>query len=240
MADVEDLPALCGSRITYDRYSTDKTKFSVGFAAPVGQLLPCNHIYNQYLFVDDAQKTLKKMEGKRRRLQSLSAYSRENAISKDATNAFLNEAISQQRLPVKAHFNILVWTDKREQLNEIRNKTSAALAQMDAVPRQEVKGAPQIFWAGLPGNAADFPLNDTFDTFAEQATCFFNQETNYRSSISPIGIRLGERITGKPVLVDISDELMSKGIITNRNKMILGPSGSGKSFFYQFNGSQLL
>jgi len=231
MSDVEDLPALCGPRITYDKYSTDKTKFSVGFAAPVGQLLSCNHIYNQYLFVDDAQKTLKRMESKRRRLQSLAAYSRENAISRDATNAFLNEAIGQQRLPVKAHFNLLVWTDKREELNELRNKASAALAQMDAVPRQEVKGAPQIYWAGLPGNSADFPGNDTFDTFAEQAVCFFNQETNYRSSVSPIGIRLGERITGKPVLVDISDEPMQKGIITNRNKMILGPSGSGKSFF---------
>ncbi|MCK7559438.1 DUF3875 domain-containing protein [Chitinophaga sedimenti] len=47
MADVEDLPSMAGSRITYDKYSSDKTKFSVGFAAPVGQLLSCNHIYNQ-------------------------------------------------------------------------------------------------------------------------------------------------------------------------------------------------
>ena len=31
--------------------------------------------------------------------------------------------------------------------------------------------------------------------------------------------------------VDISDEPMEKGICTNRNKFILGPSGSGKSFF---------
>ena len=31
--------------------------------------------------------------------------------------------------------------------------------------------------------------------------------------------------------VDISDEPVSRGICTNRNKFILGPSGSGKSFF---------
>lgn len=231
MSDVEDLPALCGPRLTYDRYSTDKTKFSIGFASAVGQLLPCNHIYNQFIEVQDVQKTLKKLESKRRRLQSLSAYSRENAISREATNAFLNEAISQQRQPVKAHFNIMVWSDNRDGLKELRNKTSAALAQMDASPRQELKGAPQLYWAALPGNAADLPQNECVDTFAEQATCFFNQETNYRSSISPVGIRLGERITGKPVLVDISDEPMKKGICTNRNKVILGPSGSGKSFF---------
>lgn len=231
MSDVEDLPALCGTRITYDKYSTDKTRFSIGFASSVGQLLPCNHIYNQFIEVLDIPKTLKNLEAKRRRLQSLAAYSRENALSHDATNAFLNEAISEQRQPVRAHFNVMVWTDKRDELKELRNKASSALAGMDASPRQEIKGAPQLYWAGLPGNAADLPQNECFDTFAEQATCFFNQETSYRSSVSPVGIRLGERITGKPLLVDISDEPMRKGWVTNRSKIILGPSGSGKSFF---------
>ncbi len=231
LGDAEDLPALCGSRINYDRYSTDKTKFSIGFASTLGQLLSCNHIYNQYIFIEDAQKTLQKLESKRLRLQSLSAYSRENTIARDATNDFLNEAISKQRLPVKAHFNVQVWTSDKEEVKDLKNMVSSALAQMDCAAKQETAGAPQIFWAGVPGNAADFPINDTFDTFAEQAVCFLNLETNYRSSLSPVGIRLGDRLTGKPVHVDISDEPMKKGICTNRNKFILGPSGSGKSFF---------
>ena len=231
LADAADLPSYCGSRINYDKYSTDKSKFSVGFASPLGQLLSCNHIYNQYIFIEDPQKTIQKLESKRLRLHSLSAYSRENSISRDATNDFLNEAISQQRLPVKSHFNVLVWTDSKDELKDTRNLVSSALSQMDAVPKQELSGAPQIFWAGIPGNEADFPMNDTFDTFAEQACCFLNLETNYRSSVSPCGIRLGDRQYGKPVHVDISDEPMKKGLITNRNKFILGPSGSGKSFF---------
>ena len=231
LADAGDLPSLCGSRITFDRYSTDRTKFSVGFASPLGQLLPCNHIYNQYVFVDSAHKAIQKLESKRLRLQSLSAYSRENAIARDATNDFLNEAVSQQRLPVKAHFNLLVWTDEPGGLKELKNLASSALAQMDAASKLETTGAPQIFWAGIPGNAADFPINDTFDTFAEQATCFFNLETGYHSSLSPVGLRLGERLSGRPVHVDISDEPVNRGICTNRNKFILGPSGSGKSFF---------
>lgn len=231
LGNAEDLPALCGSRINYDKYSTDKSKFSVGFASTLGQLLPCNHIYNQYIFIENSQKTIQKLESKRLRLQSLSAYSRENTIARDATNDFLNEAISQQRLPVKAHYNLLVWTDSKEGLKDIKNKVSSAIAQLDASVKQETIGAPQIFWAGIPGNEADFPMNDTFDTFAEQASCFLNLETSYRSSLSPVGIRLGDRLTGKPVHVDISDEPVKKGICTNRNKFILGPSGSGKSFF---------
>jgi conjugation system TraG family ATPase len=231
LGDAEDLPAFCGSRINYDRYCTDKTKFSIGFASTLGQLLSCNHIYNQYIFIEDAQKTLQKLESKRLRLQSLSAYSRGNTIARDATNDFLNEALSQQRLPVKAHFNVQVWTSDKKELKDLKNLVSSALAQMDAAAKQETAGAPQIFWAGIPGNEADFPINDTFDTFAEQAVCFLNLETNYRSSLSPFGIRLGDRLTGKPVHVDISDEPVKKGICTNRNKFILGPSGSGKSFF---------
>lgn len=231
LADAQDLPSYCGSRINYDKFSTDKTKFSVGFASPLGQLLSCNHIFNQFIFIEDAQKTIQRLESKKLRLQSLSAYSRENAIARDAINEFLNEAISQQRLPVKAHFNLLVWTDEKERLKDLKNLVSSALAQMDAVPKHEVDGAPQIYWAGLPGNQADFPMNDTFDTFAEQACCFLNLETSYRSSLSPVGLRLGDRLTGKPVHVDISDEPMNRGICTNRNKFILGPSGSGKSFF---------
>jgi conjugation system TraG family ATPase len=193
--------------------------------------LHCNHLYNQYIVIDDAQATLKKLESKRLRLQSLSAYSRENSIGRDAVNDFLNEAISNQRLPVKAHFNLLTWTPDKERLKDIRNAVSAALAQMDARTKLETSGAAQIYWAGVPGNAADLPINELFDTFCEQATCFLNMETNFRSSISPVGIRLADRITGAPVMLDLSDEMMSRGIITNRSKFILGPSGSGKSFF---------
>lgn len=231
LADVSDLPPLCGPRIDYDRYSTDKTKFSISFTTPVAQLLNCNHIYNQFIVLDDSAITLKKLESRRLRLQALSSYSRENAISRDAVNKFLNEAISQQRLPVKAHFNLFTWSEDREQSKDIRNMVSAAAAQMNACARQETTGAAQIYWACMPGNAGAIPLNETFDTFCEIATCFLNMETNYRTSIAPTGLRLADRNNGVPVYVDLSDEPMSRGIITNRSKFILGPSGTGKSFF---------
>jgi conjugation system TraG family ATPase len=230
LADTADLPNVCGPRVNFDRYSTDKTKFSIGFAAPLGQMLPYNHIFNQYLFIEDSQETIKKMEAKRLKLQSLSSYSRENTIGRDATNNFLNEAFSLQRLPIKAHFNLLVWSSNPAKSADIRNAVSAALSQIDARARQETTLAANLFWAGMPGNAGELPLNETFDTFAEQATCFLNLETNYRSSISPVGIRLADRIHGLPVHVDISDLPVKLGICQNRNKFILGGSGSGKSF----------
>lgn len=229
LSDCDNLPALCGSRINYDKYSTDKTKFSIGFASHLGLLLPVNHIYNQYIIIGDSQATLKKFESKRLRLQSLAAYSRENAISLDAVNAFLNEAIGEQRLPVKAHFNILAWTEKMEELKDIKNIVTSALAQMDATAKLETAGAGQIFWAGIPGNAADFPLNDTFDTFAEQACCFLNTETNYRSDTPENGIRFCDRLSGRPVYVDLYDLPRQLGWSSNLGTLVCGTSGGGKS-----------
>ncbi len=227
LSDVEYLPGLCGSRMDYENYSTDKTRFSIGFATPLGLLLDCNHILNQYIFIEDAPKTLKNLEKKRLRLQSLSGYSRENAIARDAINDFLNEAIGEQRLPVKAHFNILAWTNEIDELQEIKNQVSGAMAQIDATAKLETDGAVQIWWAGLPGNAADFPVNDTFDTFLEQATCVLNTDGNYPSAAN--GIRFGERLYGRPVWVDLFDQPMKNGTITNRNLFVCGGSGGGKS-----------
>lgn len=229
LADVEDLPALCGSRINYEKYSTDRTKFPIGFAAHLGLLLPVNHIYNQYIFIDNGAETIKKLETKRTRLHSLSAYSRENAITEDAVNAFLNEAISEQRTPVKAHFNLLVWTGDKDKLKDMKNLVSTALAQMEAMPKIETDGAAQIWWAGIPGNESEFPINDTFDTFAEQACCFLCQETNYRSDGPDKGIRFCDRLSARPIFLDPFDRPRMAGITSNMGTLCCGTSGGGKS-----------
>lgn len=247
LANTDGLPGHCGSRMNYEKYSTDRTKFSTGMVSPLGQLLSCNHLYSQYLFVEDAHVTIKKLESKKLQLQSLSAYSRGNMMGKIATEEFLNEAAGLGRLPVKAHFNVLAWTDEREKIPALRGQCAATFAQLDATPKIETVGGPQIYWAGIPGNAADFPMNETFDTFSNQAACFLNFETNYRSSVSPIGIRVSDRVSGRPLHIDLSDAPMERGVITNRNKIVIGPSGSGKSYLtnhmtrsYFDNGSHVV
>jgi conjugation system TraG family ATPase len=231
LGNLDDLPLHLETEVKYDRLSTDRTHFALGFAAPVGLLLPCNHIYNQYLFVDDHAKTLKTFEKKRDNLNALSLYSRQNAINKEFYDRYLNEAVSEQKLSVRTHANVLVWSERESESKELRDLTSAAIAQMNCRPRENTVDIGGLYWAGIPGNAGDFPGEEAFYTFPEQACCLWNVETNYRNSSSPFGMKLSDRITGKPVHVDISDAPMKSGLITNRNKFILGPSGSGKSFF---------
>jgi conjugation system TraG family ATPase len=229
LADAEKLPGWCSPQINYDSYSTDKTKFPIGFAAGLGPLLRCNHIYNQYIFLEDAPATLKRLEAKRLRLQSLSKASRENAIAENSVNAFLNEAIKEQRLPVKWHGNVLAWTNNPEELAGIKNRVSSAIAQLEAAPHQETVGAAQIWFAGIPGNAGDFPMNETVDTFAEQALCFVGMESPYRSSEGPHTIRFGDRLTGKPIEMDLFHGPIAKSTINNRGMFCCGGSGGGKS-----------
>ena len=231
LSDTEDLPGRLSTDMRYERMSTDRSDCRLSFAAPVGLLLSCNHIYSQYVFIDDAQEILQMMEKNSRNMLSLSKYSRSNAVNQKWTEMYLDEAHTKGVLPVRCHCNVIAWAEDAEEFRRIRNDTGSQLAMMECTPRYNTIDTPVIYWAGIPGNAGDFPSEESFYTFLEQAVCLFAGETNYRSSPSPFGIRLADRQNGIPVHVDISDLPMKRGIITNRNKFILGPSGSGKSFF---------
>ncbi|MDD4729184.1 MAG: TraG family conjugative transposon ATPase [Dysgonamonadaceae bacterium] len=231
LSDVDDLPGTVATDSRYERLSTDRSDSRLSFAAPVGVLLSCNHIYNQYLFIDNHTENLKQFEKQARNMHSLSRYSRANQVNKKWIEEYLNEAHSLGLTSIRCHCNVMAWSDNRSELKYIKNDVGSQLALMECKPRHNTVDTPTLYWAGIPGNAADFPSEESFYTFIEQALCFFTQETNYKSSLSPFGIKMVDRLTGKPLHLDISDLPMEKGIIDNRNKFILGPSGSGKSFF---------
>lgn len=231
LSDAEDLPSKVETDIRYERLSTDRSDCRLSFAAPVGVLLTCNHIYNQWIFIDDHTENLKRFEKQARNMHSLSKYSRSNQINKSWIEEYLNEAHSFGLTSIRCHCNVMAWSDDYEEMKRIKNDVGSQLALMECKPRHNIVDTATLFWAGIPGNQGDFPSEESFYTFIEQALCFFVAETNYKSSPSPFGIKMVDRVTGKPLHVDISDLPMKKGIITNRNKFILGPSGSGKSFF---------
>ena len=231
LSETEDLPSSVGTDSRYERLSTDRSDCRLSFAAPIGILLTCNHIVNQYLFIDDSAENLRKFEQTARNMHSLSRYSRSNQINREWIEEYLNEAHSKGLTSIRAHCNVFAWSDDREKLKRIKNDVGSQIALMEAKPHHNTVDVPTLFWAAIPGNAGDFPSEESFYTFIEQALCLFIGETSYKDSLSPFGIRMVDRLTGKPVHLDISDLPMKNGTITNRNKFILGPSGSGKSFF---------
>ena len=231
LSDLDMLPQSVATDFRYERLSTDRSDCRLSFAAPVGLLLSCNHVYNQVIFLDNHDETLKRLEASARNMNSLAAYSRSNAINREWIEMYLNEAHSQGLRSVRCHCNVMAWAESEAELKRIRNDVGSQLALMGCTPHHNTVDVPVLFWAAIPGNEADFPAEESFYTFLDQALCLFNEETNYRSSLSPFGIKMSDRLSGIPLHLDISDLPMKRGVITNRNKFILGPSGSGKSFF---------
>ena len=230
LSDLDMLPQSVATDFRYERLSTDRSDCRLSFAAPVGLLLSCNHVYNQVIFLDDHDETLKRLEASARNMNSLAAYSRANAINREWVEMYLNEAHSQGLRSVRCHCNVMAWAESESELKRIRNDVGSQLALMGCTPHHNTVDVPVLFWAAIPGNEADFPAEESFYTFLDQALCLFNGETNYRSSLSPFGIKMSDRLSGIPIHLDISDLPMKRGVITNRNKFILGPSGSGKSY----------
>ena len=202
LADVQQLPAYCGSRINYDKYSTDRSKFSVGFGAPLGLLLPCNHLYNQFLFMEDAAKTIQRLESKKLRLQSLSAYSRNNAIARDAVNAFLNEAVSGSRLPVKAHFNVLVWTEEKEKSAELKNLVTSWVTTMASPKNLRTVLKRYLIYSAMPARAIAFQASSIRMIFR-----------------TPLSLRIFEIKTSMMIMVTTGKRIGWSFIVSSSNTM---------------------
>ena len=94
LSDTDDLPGRVSTESRYERLSTDRSDCLLSFAAPVGLLLACDHIYNQWLFLDDSAENLRRFEKSARNMHSLARYSRSNQINKEWIDRYLNEAHS--------------------------------------------------------------------------------------------------------------------------------------------------
>jgi len=165
LSDAEDMPGKVGTDTRYEKLSTDRSDCRLSFASPVGVLLSCNHIYNQYVFIDDHTENLKQFEKMARNMHSLSKYSRANQINKAWIEEYLNEAHSQGLISVRCHCNIMAWSDDRDELKHIKNDVGSQLALIECKPRHNTTDTPTLFWAGIPGNQADFPAEESFRLF---------------------------------------------------------------------------
>ena len=145
LSDLDDLPQRVGTDSRYERLSTDRSDCRMSYAAPVGLLLPCDHIYNQFIFIENRGETLRQFEKTARNMQSLSKYSRANQINKEWLDAYLNEAHSFGLTPVRCHFNVMAWSDDRDELRKVKNEVGSQLALMECKPRHNTVDVPTLF-----------------------------------------------------------------------------------------------
>jgi conjugation system TraG family ATPase len=131
---------------------------------------------------------------------------------------------------VKTHFNVMLFDSALKDLKQHKSETSSAFSMMNCFPYQHTHDLPMLFFSCVPFST-QLPETELFITQVPQACCLTNFEGELKNSQSDFTIRLSDRLEGCPVKIDISDEPTHKHLIHNRNKIIIGGSGSGKSFF---------
>ncbi|SDM54226.1 Bacteroides conjugation system ATPase, TraG family [Catalinimonas alkaloidigena] len=184
-------------------------------------------IYNQYLLIPEQHKTLKGLEAKKKRHESFPGPENETCIRD--INAMLQDVASMGQLAVYAHFNILIKDDP-EQIHRSVNYLEGELFNIGIIPSKNAYNQLELFRAMLPGNAGELQSYDLFLTSLDAALCFFFKERLPSHEASSFQVYFSDR-QGIPVAIDTLDRPMETGRINNRNMFVLGPSGSGKSFF---------
>lgn len=225
--DTIDLPQVVGTHL--ERSDKDSLK---GFPIDnMGFLFSVPHfktiIYNQVIEIVPQTSTQRRLELKRKRHSGIPDSA--NNMCVEDIDQLLEDIARNNQLLVNSHFNILVSGEK-ELIQATANFIESSLFQQGIIPSKNAYNQLELFRTVLPSNTSELKPYDYFLTTSDAALCFFFKESMSKDEISNFQIRLTDR-QGIPVKIDPADLPMQTNRINNRNKFVLGPSGSGKSFF---------
>lgn len=207
-----------------------QTGLPVSLVYPLSYHLPFSHITNEFIYIPDQQEIKGFLESSYKKIFSLSRFSSENKVNATLIESFLDQVQTSGEKIVKTHFNVMLFDSSLKDLKQHKSETASAFSMMNCFPYQHTHDLPMLFFSCVPFST-QLPETELFITQVPQACCLTNFEGELKNSASEFTIRLSDRLEGCPVKIDISDEPMHKHLIHNRNKIIIGGSGSGKSFF---------
>ncbi|WP_183573798.1 TraG family conjugative transposon ATPase [Mucilaginibacter sp. X5P1] len=225
--DSIDLPSEVGSHMEWNEKDTLKG-FPVDFLSFLLKVPGCDCIvYNQVIEIPGQTATLRKLELKKKRHSGIPDPA--NTTCVEDIDQLLTDVARENQLLVNCHFNIIIAAPKTE-IQKASNFIESSLFGLGIIANKNSYNQLELFRTALPGNAVELKKYDWFLTTCDAALCFVFKESLPKDEQSDFLIRFTDR-QGIPVSIDPADLPMRNGRINNRNKFILGPSGSGKSFF---------
>lgn len=211
--------------------STDKTDVNLSLFHPIGLGFGENHIVNQIFIKEDREDTKLKMEGSDRMNAAFALGDPSNQDNIEESTAF-KMLMGKGHIPIRCHSNVILWDKDKNKLITKENSLIASFKKINFKPNIAFNEILPLYWSCYPGNASDIGyIDQTFYLLDRQAAALNVYETVRTDNVSDFGVYLSDRVSGIPLYVDISDLPIKKNLTNNRNKVIFGPSGSGKSFF---------
>lgn len=236
IASNEQLPISINSSMRQADFSTQKTDFRIPFIQPISIGLDCNHIYNQVIYIDKSDGLFSKLKTKLNQFKSLAILSKENELTHERINTLVEDVIEKELKFVTQHYSVTIWDDSPEELETSRGNLENAFRELGITPYQVKYSLKELYFYNCPGAAAMIPENYKFIGISEQCPTLLNFESYYDSNKS--GILFCDRKNESPLRLDLWDEPVKRGLIVNRNRLIFGPSGTGKSFLINHIASQ--
>ena len=186
-------------------------------------------VYNQIISIPHQSSKQRELEKKKKKHEGVANNSPSNAIVAEEIDELLHNIAMDGQLIVDAHFSISYSTGSLEKMEETQSLIENKLFMKGIIVSQNSYNQLELFRCCIPGNAVELKSYDLFTTTSEAALCFFFKESYPVNEESNFYLRFTDR-QGVPLKIDPSDLPMKTGRINNRNKFVLGPSGSGKSF----------
>ena len=229
IADLDQLPAEVTSCRKVVSLSTDSSAVNLSFMNEIGQELDCEHIVNHFILKEPQKDIHGELDTRRRQMSSMAGRSAENRMYSEELNEFLESAASEQMHTVRFHINVLAG-GTADEYETVKDKVVSAISRMGVTPVYDIYDAPCQFWASIPGNEAGLAYQEYMTADLKAALCMGIYD-GFEPGVPDGVMKMSDRLRQVPQRFDIQEKALEMGLIENYNVFLLGPSGSGKSFF---------
>lgn len=186
-------------------------------------------VYNQIIFVPNQKRELALLDKKKNRHASMPNPS--NLIAVEDIKRVQEVIARENKQLVYTHYNLIVMVKPDTDIQKCTNHLENAFGRMGIHISKRAYNQLELFVNSFPGNCygmnADY---DRFMTLGDAATCLMYKEKIVHSEDTPFKVYYTDR-QGVPVAIDISGKEGRNKLTDNSNFFVLGPSGSGKSFY---------
>ena len=226
-ADLDQLPGEVASCKRNRDLSTENSAVMLSYLNDIGQSLDCEHVVNWFCVKEPLKDIHGSLDSKRRQMQSMSARNAENRKYAEEINEYLETAATEQMSTVRCHLNIF---SAQETPGRAGSDVATAISKLGVTPIRDTANAPAQFWTSIPGNESGLAFSE-YMTMEMQSSLCLNLYDGFDTGIADGVLKMSDRIRLVPQRFDIQEKALDHGLIENYNVFLLGPSGSGKSFF---------